>query len=76
MNVRRRRSGFKMSCVRSGGGVEEAEVELREAVRCQVRCAWGKFNEIMPILTMGRDLLKGEGEDLQSLCAKCDDVWQ
>ena len=29
----------------AGGGVEEA-------VRCQVRCAWGKFNELMPILTM------------------------
>ena len=23
-----------------------------------------------------RDLLNGEGEDLQSLCAECDDVWQ
>ena len=23
-----------------------------------------------------RDLLKSEGEDLQSLCAECDDVWE
>ena len=37
-----------------------------------MRCAWGKFNELMPILPNNeRDLLKGEGEDLQSLCAEC-----
>ena len=35
----------------AGGGVEEA-------VRCQVRCAWGKFNEIMPLLTIRRTSLK------------------
>ena len=29
----------------AGGGVEEA-------VRCRVRCACGKFNELMAILTM------------------------
>ena len=29
----------------AGGGVEEA-------VRCRVRCAWGKFNGLMLILTM------------------------
>ena len=29
----------------AGGGMEEA-------VRCQVRCAWSKFNELMPILIM------------------------
>ena len=28
----------------AGGGVEET-------VHCQVICAWGKFNELMPILT-------------------------
>ena len=34
-----------------------------------------KFNELMPdFLTMSGDLLKGEGEDLQSLCAECDDA--
>ena len=50
----------------AGGGVEEA-------VNCLVRCAWGKFNAD---LNNERDLRKGEGEDLQSLCAECDDVWQ
>ena len=29
-----------------------AEGGVEEAVRCRVRCAWGKFNEFMPILTM------------------------
>ena len=35
----------------AGAGVEEA-------VRCLVRCAWGKFNELMPILTMRGTSLK------------------
>ena len=38
-------------CWSAGGGVEEA-------VRCRVRCAWVKFNELMPILTMSRTSLK------------------
>ena len=33
-------------------------MELEEAVRCQVRCAWSKFNELMPILTMRGTSLK------------------
>ena len=28
----------------AGGGAEEA-------VRCRVRCAWGKFKELLPIIT-------------------------
>ena len=28
----------------AGGGSEEA-------VRCRIRCAWGKFNELAPMLT-------------------------
>ena len=51
----------------AGGGVE---------VRCPMRCVWDKFNELMPILTMRGNPLKGEGKDLQSLCAECDYVWQ
>src|SRR5580704_19477897 len=39
----------------AGGGVEEA-------VRCQVRCAWGKFNELIPILTMRGTSLKVKGK--------------
>ena len=49
----------------AGGGVEKA-------VRCRVRYAWGKFNQLMPILTLRGTSLKGEGEDLQSLCAESD----
>ena len=39
----------------AGGGVEEA-------VRFRVRCAWGKFNELMPILTMRGTSLKVKGK--------------
>ena len=39
----------------AGGGVEEA-------VGCRVRCAWGKFNELMPILTMRGTSLKVKGK--------------
>ena len=39
----------------AGGGVEEA-------VCCRVRCAWGKFNELMPILTMRGTSLKVKGK--------------
>ena len=38
-----------------GSGVEEA-------VRCRVRCAWGKFSELMPILTMRGTSLKMKGK--------------
>ena len=33
-----------------------------EAVRCRVRCAWSKFNELMPILTMRGTSLKMKGK--------------
>ena len=36
--------------------------EVEEAVRCRVRCAWGKFNELMPILTMRGTSLKVKGK--------------
>ena len=47
----------------AGSGVEEA-------VRCRVRCAWGKFNELMPILTMrGTSLkVKGKGRSTKPVC--------
>ena len=35
---------------------------MEEAVRCWVRCAWGKFNELMPILTMRGTSLKVKGK--------------
>ena len=44
----------------AGGGVEDA-------VRCQVRCALGKFNELMPILTMRWTSLKVKGK----ICKAC-----
>ena len=31
---------------------------MEEAVRCRVRCAWGKFNELMSILTIRGTSLK------------------
>jgi hypothetical protein len=34
-----------------GGGAEEA-------VRCRIRCAWGKFNQLSPRLTERRLFLK------------------
>ena len=39
----------------AGDGVEEA-------VCCWMRCAWGKFNELMPILTMRGSSLKVKGK--------------
>ena len=42
--------------VLSAGGGEE------KAVRCRVRCAWGKFNELMRILTMSGSSLKVKGK--------------
>ena len=38
------------------------EVECRRRFRCQVSCAWGKFNEFMPILTMRGTSLKVKGK--------------
>ena len=46
----------------AGDGVEEGRF------RCRVRCAWGKFNELMPILKMRGTSLKVKGRKiLQSL---------
>ena len=53
----------------AGGGVEEA-------VRW-VRCAWGKFNELMPILAMRGTSFQCEGRrSTKPVCIECDDVWQ
>ena len=35
---------------------------MEEAVRCRVRCALGKFNELMPISTMRGTSLKVKGK--------------
>ena len=45
----------------AGGGVEEA-------FHCRVRCAWGKFNELMPILTMRGTSLKVKGRSTKPVC--------
>ena len=38
----------------AGGGSEEA-------VRCRIRCAWGKFNELAPLFTKRGLSLKVKG---------------
>ena len=58
------------------GDMLSAGSGMEEAVRCRVIFAWGKFSELMLILTMRRtSLIKGKGEDLHSLCAGCDNIW-
>ena len=32
-----------------------------EAVRCRIRCAWGRFNELAPMLTKRRLSLRMKG---------------
>ena len=44
------------------GDMLSAEGGVEEAVRCRVRCAWGKFNELMPILTTRGTSLKVKGK--------------
>ena len=46
---------YLVDMLSAGGGVEEA-------VRCRVRCAWGKFNAFMLILTMRGTSLKVKGK--------------
>ena len=52
---------------------------MEEAVRCRVRCAWGKFNELMPILTMRGTSLKVKGKIfdacVQSVMIYGSDTW-
>ena len=50
----------------AGGGSEEA-------VRCRIRCAWGKLNELAPMLTKrGLSLrMKGNLYDTIYMCSKC-----
>ena len=56
----------------AGGGVAKA-------VRCLVRCAWGKFNELMPILTMKGTSLKVKGKIykacVQSVMMNGSETW-
>ena len=44
------------------GDMLSARGGVEEAVRCRVRCAWAKFNELMPILTMRGTSLKVKGK--------------
>ena len=50
------------------GGVEEA-------ARASVRCAWAKFKELSPILTAHGASHCYKGQDIQSLCPECVDIW-
>ena len=47
----------------SGGGAEEAS-------RARVRCAWGKFRKLAPILISTGASLKGKGK-VYSACVQC-----
>ena len=47
----------------TGGGVEEAS-------RARVRCAWGKFRELSPILISNGASLNVKGK-LYSACVQC-----
>ena len=44
------------------GDMLSAEGVVEETVRCRVRCAWGKFNELMLILTMRGTSVKVKGK--------------
>src|ERR1043165_3611088 len=56
----------------AGGGVEEA-------VRCRVRCAWGKFRELAPIITVRGTSLRVKGKIykacVQSLMMYGSETW-
>ena len=47
-----------------GGGAEESS-------RVRVKCAWGKFNELAPILTMRGASLRLEGKSTRHACRGC-----
>ena len=52
----------------AGGGVEEA-------AKARVRCAWAKFKELSPILTVWGASYCIKGKDIQGLCPECIDTW-
>jgi hypothetical protein len=47
----------------AGGGAEESS-------RARVQCAWGKFRELSPLLTLREVSLKVKGR-LYSTCVQC-----
>ena len=51
---------YVVDMIGAGGGMEEA-------ARNRVRCAWGKFNELAPILI---SRCEAERKDLQNMCAE------
>ena len=51
----------------SGGGVVEA-------ARARVRCAWAKFKELFPILTVRGASYRIKGK-IYSACVECFDIW-
>ena len=69
--------GVKVECVSkfcylgdtlgSGGGVVEA-------ARARVRCAWAKFKELSPILTVRGASYRIRGR-IYSACVQCLDIW-
>ena len=48
----------------AGGGAEEA-------ARARVRCAWAKFGELAPILTLRGASLKVKGKVYRYVCRGC-----
>ena len=53
---------FTFYCIHFIGDMLSAGGRVAEAVRCRVRCDWGKFNELMLILTMRGTSLKVKGK--------------
>ena len=54
----------------AGGGVEEG------GSLSGGECAWGKFNELMPMLTMRGTSLKVKGKIYKACVQNAIDVWQ
>ena len=52
----------------AGGGAEEA-------AKTRVRSAWGKFNELAPILTKRGASMKLKGRIYACLCAESVGIW-
>jgi hypothetical protein len=51
------------------------ESAAEEASRARVRCAWGKFRELVPIVTSRSVSLNVTGKVYRA-CVKCCGVWQ
>ena len=64
---------MKLKCVSKfcylGDTLDDAGGSVEEAARARVRCAWAKFKELSPILTVPGASYKRQ--DIQSMCPEC-----